>query len=1187
MEFSFSWDKLDAMISVLSRLDWIGLAAVLVLLSVLGFLIWRRKHDKSDGKAAIPELTVPTKLSLSPDCLLNVWRCFIDAIPRRLRPNALRAPFSLVIGEAGSGKTAIIDQYADWQGQDFRFLPSFIDDPLLQVYLGAKSLVLELGSSLLYDTSPAAYTAIKKLWQRLPPRPQTVMVIDATNLLAPKMEQLRQSGHALFGKLKVFGELEGEPLPLILALSHMEKVEGFLEFSAFLEEAGIPLQIEFPEKDGISQIEHCLDKYKEHLRRALVTCSAQDYLKIVVFLNEAPRLFGVLIDFLRVAGVEQDVASPPIVRLCLLSEQAHSFGCHPFSLPSGVIEKQRFTLSGHAQAALAILLTGFVYLGGSYIYQQNMVTEVHESIQNVAKVPIEQYAEKVSPLFLDFSPSLHKNALLTFMPNFFEEIVNRNNYLLIVEMRKHYLLPLLKQLQLEEDAAFKTARFIGLLYATPTNEIGQILSKHPENNPIDMVKHRQLVNDYVINNSHTNELDHLLNQISYAKPAPYVEDYAPWIALFRSLNEILKKPFISESQFKTIERQLEPFLDVIDRLNYYSEHEEVNQWLVHHTSLRLAYNTQSDLRQRGIAQLLDLVGKLKLGNNENCDVSLSLKECLALVQAAAVSKIDTASSEISFSLDGEYFSFTPKQWGDLVTRSRVTMMLRNLIYNHKSYDGWLFFNSPSVYPDLEINSSNNGGTLFAGKARIDGRLTADAVERDIKPAVMALSDVVAKLPIDAKEKKYFADFVLKNLGTYSDRYVNAYLNYFRQFQIRIDSTWALDYVLDDLQQPNSQFLETLAQIKNNTALDLSASPDFRPFAQKLTVFLFIQRLMEEKNGVYPEFQKYQALMAQMQHQMDPNEPYVPKKNGDDAASLKGALTPIGRVAWAMLLGEDGSYSTLVKSWLQNVGIMGDWQQPFLAPVKKVEEFGTAEINQHIDGMWSDIWNSNITPLLGKFPFASNTEKDKELAVEALITTFHPKQGIFWTTFHQYLSPLSSFSNGVWVRRHELSESLALPANYLGRLNAVQQLTANLWDEQGNPKPLQLLVKPGLLPTFNKKQIPLAPLVSLSYLRKGESSVLGFNQQAEWQKFPLEWWTTQQAEVGMEFRKDASPTRVYTDITVADSPWNFFRLLQQSQITDAQRYRWLIAHPNFPQQPLSLEFLFKANPLAVFTNLAGS
>ncbi|MFU8788593.1 MAG: hypothetical protein ACNA7G_06150 [Methylobacter sp.] len=1179
-------NTLDAIVSALSWLDWLGLAVVLVLLCVLIFLGWRRAH----AKLAAPELSVPEQLLLAPDCLVKVWRYFIGTIPWRLRPDALRMPFSLVIGEAGSGKTGIIDRYADWQGQNFRFHPSATDDPLLQIYLGAKSLVLEFSASLLYDTTPAAYKAIKKLWQRLPPRPQVVMVIDATTLLAPKMEQLRQSGHALFGKLKVFGELERQPLPLVIALSHMEKVPGFVEFCVFLEESGIPLQLEFSGNDGINRLESCLDDYQQHLQRALVTRPAQDYLKIATFLNEAPDVFRVLVDFLRVAGVEQDVGSPPIIRLCLLSEHVHSFACQPFALPPGNVQKTPRILDSRAKVSLALFALGFTYLVGSYVYQQDMVSDVYRKIETIASTPVQRYEAEISPLFLNFGSDLNKDPLLTFMPNFFEPIVERNNYLLITEIRKHYLLPLLKQIQLEPDANFKTIRFIGLLYATPSNEMGKIMAKNAQTNSVDIgniAKYAKLINDYRQYNTRTEDLDFLLNEIAYAKPQAYIEDNARWIALFHSFQQLLGKPFVQETEFKALQQQLVPFLGIIDRLDYYSDEESIRQWLAENTNLRLLeQRSQSQLRQRDIAQLLALVSNLKLDRADNCRPALSLHECLGLVQAVANAKVDTSIPNMTFTLDGEPFSFNPAQWEELIKRSRISMMLRDIISNHRNYDGWLFFGSPSVYANVEMNATNNGGLLFAGKASIDGRMTADAFEQDVKPSIMALSEIVDKLPIDPKEKKYFSDFVLKSLGTYSDRYVNAYLHYFQQFQIRIDSAWALNYVLSDLQQPTSSLLEVLVQIKNNTALDFPVSPYFQPFAQKLTAFRFIQRLMEEQNGVYPEFQKYQFLMAKMQNDISMEEPYLPKKD-DAAGALKGALTPIGRVAWSMLTNEDGAYSTLVKNWLQNVGILNEWQQPFLVPVQKVQKFGTNEINQHIAGIWSDIWRSNVMPLFVKFPFMSNAGRDQELALDDLSATFHPVRGIFWLTFQQYLSPLSTFSNGVWVKHRELSDSVVLPPNYLKRINAAQQLTASLWDDLGNPKPLELFVRPGLLPTYKNQQLLRTPLVSLTYLRQGENSVLGFNQQKTWQKLAVKWWAPELAEVGMEFRKDAAPTRVYSDMTVTDSQWNFFRLLQQGELVGVQRYRWLLAHPNFPQQPLNVEFSFQANPLTVFANLAGS
>ena len=87
-------------VSHFTEWDWIGLGVVLVLICILCFLIWKRKYGKDAKLFEIPELTVPTKLSLPVNSLVKVWRSFVVEIPFRLRPKALSAPLSLVIGDA-------------------------------------------------------------------------------------------------------------------------------------------------------------------------------------------------------------------------------------------------------------------------------------------------------------------------------------------------------------------------------------------------------------------------------------------------------------------------------------------------------------------------------------------------------------------------------------------------------------------------------------------------------------------------------------------------------------------------------------------------------------------------------------------------------------------------------------------------------------------------------------------------------------------------------------------------------------------------------------------------------------------------------------------------------------------------------------------------------------------------------
>jgi hypothetical protein len=326
-----------------------------------------------------------------------------------------------------------------------------------------------------------------------------------------------------------------------------------------------------------------------------------------------------------------------------------------------------------------------------------MVAAVRRGIETVAKTPVEHYPEKISPLFLDFSASLNKDALLTFMPHYFAKVDAYNKYLLIVEIRKHYLLPMLKQIQYEKDASFKTTRFVGLLYATHDNEIGKIMAKHPEKNPVDMARYDVLFNDYLKHNTHTEELDLPLNQMPFTKPEAYIEDHSPWLVLFRGYQQLLKKPYIQETELAALQKQLVPFMDVMDRLEYFNEQAEIRGWLTQHTSVRLDKVIESDLHQKSILQLLSLVANLRLNAADNCATTLSLNECLGQVRVLANIKPDTNSTELAITLDNEHFTFIPSQWSALINRSRISMILRNVMRTRRAYDGWLFFGTLSNF----------------------------------------------------------------------------------------------------------------------------------------------------------------------------------------------------------------------------------------------------------------------------------------------------------------------------------------------------------------------------------------------------------------------------------------------------------------------------------------------------------
>lgn len=88
-------------------------------------------------------------------------------------------------------------------------------------------------------------------------------------------------------------------------------------------------------------------------------------------------------------------------------------------------------------------------------------------------------------------------------------------------------------------------------------------------------------------------------------------------------------------------------------------------------------------------------------------------------------------------------------------------------------------------------------------------------------------------------------------------------------------------------------------------------------------------------GFYPEFQKYQLIISQMHAELSSKDPYKEENPDDEAALLKGTITPMGRVAWGMLFNEDSSYLKQVRNWLLNAGIPKNWQQPFSTYTKGI------------------------------------------------------------------------------------------------------------------------------------------------------------------------------------------------------------------------------------------------------------
>ena len=128
-----------------NRLWLAAVILAIILISVLLFF-WRRKRkarktavaEAPKTLAAEAEELEPERPAIPKSSLVVVWKSFLKGIPGKFRRSIMLYQPFVVLGDSGSGKSLLINNYTDWQGQARQFYPSHTQDPILQVYLGSR-----------------------------------------------------------------------------------------------------------------------------------------------------------------------------------------------------------------------------------------------------------------------------------------------------------------------------------------------------------------------------------------------------------------------------------------------------------------------------------------------------------------------------------------------------------------------------------------------------------------------------------------------------------------------------------------------------------------------------------------------------------------------------------------------------------------------------------------------------------------------------------------------------------------------------------------------------------------------------------------------------------------------------------------------------------------------------------------
>ncbi|MHC1724549.1 MAG: hypothetical protein AB9866_00750 [Syntrophobacteraceae bacterium] len=1162
------------------------LVTVLLLLLLLIFLRRRSRLPARFGiRSHVPEGLLAKQEQIPRSSLRKAWKRFLDEIPRQFRRTIQNYRPYIVFGESGSGKSLLIDNNTDWRGQANRFYPSYTLDPLLQIYLGSSALVMEVPAPLLNNTSHQARNALLKLWKPLfADREATVIIVlNAPSLLQELPENIRRHAEVSRGKINILSSVQKSPVLVHLVVSHMDQLDGYTAFADFLAAEGIPLEINPRSNGSAESIAAGLEPYENLLPKVLTSKSADDYLRIVSFFRTSPEIFQALSSFAKILQSPDPLSrSPHIDRVCLTSRDGKDApGSDPFfqDMPEEPVIRAIPNLR-HRLAAAVILALGLCYLGGVYWGERSVLVKADAILHQIDLTPMEQY-EHSHVLFVQLGKDIKENSLGFFLPpRFFLKAEENVRERFIDSVRKYYLQPCLMNLKTKEDAQEGSIYLLGLYYATRHNELGKLVLANVAEFHSALNLSTTLVNDYVKNNERVEGKPLDMGSLSTPSRPGYgpLDNSLTWLLFFKKVQKACEEPSISKEYLEALQKEADSYRRIVEKVARYKLTAQLVNLLKRETAvggqITWIQRRDVDLEQESLRGFFN---KIKEKRIDYPTVSgMGLMQFIETIKTMAAQGQQKDDKEYKFHFSHENFDFTAKSWDNLILRSCITLFMREFLAQNKRTDGLLFFgNTSSIgYPDLVMNPSNDGLLFFTGKGKVSGKFTRSAFEQQVKPVLNDLPEFFKTLPIAEEEKKRFSQFILKQTEAYADHYVSSYRSYYSQFRLAADSLGGLRYLLKQIQLPTSPFQDFLMSIKDNTVLDLGESPYLRQFSKKLGTFEFIRRLMTEKEGAFPEFDKYKALIQQMDDELDGNDPFVVKNKADDANELKRILSPLGRISLGMQRGENDSYASMVKVWLKSVGMDAEWQNPFLDPVTIAFFLGRNDVQSSVDKIWSDLSNSYVKPLYSKFPFNRKTEV--EITPTELERIIHP-QGAFWKTFRDYLAPVCTEDSGFWSVRLSSLGIFRIPDGMFDSVNELNRLTSVLWSDKGVAKPIVIQIRPSGLPPRTEH----APIAILSYLRSDKSSVFAFNQQPAWQKLEIEWWKSNTSAVGVEFEALQGLGKSYREITISERFWSFHQLLGKAELIDKSLLVWRVSGPAPSPHEVRVGFTIKSDPWAVF------
>lgn len=1103
--------------------------------------------------------------------LSRAWKRFLRQIPPSYRHFIQSYPrHFIVVGAEASGKSQLVQKFIDQERDIYSFETSYTADSDIEFYLGQRYILQEISWSLIEDRSILAKKQLTNLWNRLYSYRNPIFVVTFNPLIWKNSdsEKINHYARLMLNKIALMSHLIDRPVEVRIALTHMDKVEGYTEFNRILQMYGSSIDIDLANYDTLT-LQEVFKGYEEYLPIVLKNASAEDYLKVLNFMKELSDFTSCIDQFVRsLTQKEYEKKILTLQKAYLVSNQESDLGSDIFDcvqdVAPSVYIKRHYLKHQVACASLAIL--GIAYLGGYAVYKKQELHDIRNKVALLERYQKEEYLEEILPhiqALNNFSSS--KGWVSRLQPIYYTSF-NQQIEDFVSYSRDYVLHPTFRKMVLNNQSEVEMIYFLSLVKATNSNRLGQIISE----NISEWAEMLDLREDFVsmyINLVHTPYSAKVFvdefNALSTKTP---FTDHTPWFRFFNRIEDVIAAPHTLETYLPTLKVQADKLLDSLGKLEKHPltnflcktllEDEELQQESHFLPKIQLL----QDLRNNNE----DLEGLFTMVKNQSLDVpsfaSRNMRFFLNSLDDFLATN-DVENSSFHFILGGKRWKFESQTWHDLFTEPRVKKIVEDYLVTNRDEGVRVFFkNSPELI-DIDLSSLSEYFPAFEQSSRIPSYFTASAYEKNIFSVAEILTKLKHSKLISGEVKSNLSQFVAQAVETYARQYKLHYEKVIAGFEVFPSSFDEAQSIIKYMTEPLSYFSHFMDTFRNNLKFPETESAVLHPMGYHLAELAFIHRIMPEDLDKPGEMHNYQAILRNI---LLDSKMASDSKKQDDFGTIEPYLTPLSRMSLAILTERSTSYRASLDEWLASVEVPSKFQSFFSNPVIWIHELGLRDLEKSINEAWRHECAPQLAALFHKFPF--NPDGANYVSIQELEKNLHPS-GLFWTKVNQILGGVSIVKGEKW--QSALPQQLKIDQELYSKVNLAAHATNMLWDAEGNRQPLH----------FKVRTVPFAgssegnrDTIS-TYLITTDQTIFNVNQLPKTDTLEINWWDPQEILLGFELLEKGTDLKTLKNLKMADSDWNLYQLLKKGKQRDQHIWCWHV--PGVESEDFAL--YFEENP----------